>query len=306
MPENEGQFIRVGIVDSLLSPQSDLDSLYSINRRENYIASPVADTTGHGSDVLEILGYFAPKAEFNLFRVITYTGEAKRSNLADAIADASRSGIDLLNLSVGIFHSHGENHCGGNCTVATETRLAIEAGMAVVAATGNRKRDDTKAIHCPALLDESISVGGFVSRCTADLLEQSESGQYWIESTDLEGPFCGQRGCDSTKPCAEYRFEHPWRGNVSFHNAIPDVLAPVHYPANSEEGPLLQKGTSFATPIVTGLLASLLSDLFEIGIRPGPDTIRSAVHDGGDEIDEGEIPKFDAQSTWDLLEPTDE
>lgn len=278
-----------------------------VNRRENYIATDVDDTTGHGSDILETLGYFAPAAEFNLYRVTAHIEEAKRSNLADAIADAGRHGMDLLNLSIGLFHADTDgHHCGGNCTVATETRETIEAGTTVVAATGNRSEEETKATYCPALRDDTISVGGFVSRCTSDIRERPDSGQYWIRTDTVTGPFCGHQGCDSSESCDEHRFEHPWRGNVSFHNAIPDVLAPVHHPAKSNNGPLLQQGTSFAAPIVAGLLASILGDLFEIGEQPDLDTIRGAVRDGGAEIEEGSLPKFDAHATWNQLEPTEE
>ncbi|WP_425607744.1 S8/S53 family peptidase [Natrinema salsiterrestre] len=280
-----------------------LKSAFSINRRENYIATELGDTTGHGSDVLEILGYFAQNAEFNLYRVIARNGKAKRSNIADAVADASQHGIDLLNLSVGVFHARDEDHdCGGNCTIASETKLAIEAGTTVVVANGNRGSDDTKASHFPALIDESIGVGGFVSRCTAPLLDHRDSGQYWIRSSELDGPYCGQRGCESSRSCSEHRFEQPWRGNVSFHNAAPDVLAPVHTPVRTDTGPLLQKGTSFGTPVVVGLLACILGDLLELGARPSPSAIRNAVRTGATEIDEGPIPKFDAQETWSLLE----
>ncbi len=108
--------------------------------------------------------------------MIAQTGEAKRSNLADAIADAGHHGIDLLNLSVGIFHSRSEdNHCDGNCTIATETRLTIEEGTTVFAATGNRSQTETKGTYCPALLEESIGIGGFVSRCTSNLLVPSQT-----------------------------------------------------------------------------------------------------------------------------------
>lgn len=286
----------------MLSPVDELSSEYSIARRENYIASAVGDTGGHGSDVLEILGFFAPVAEYNLYRVIARDGTAKRSNLADAIADAGYHGIDILNLSVGVFHAqHDNHHCGGACTIARETKLTIDDGTTAIVASGNRGADDTKATHCPAVIDESIGVGGFVSRCTKELLEDTDSGQYWVKSPELEGPFCGQRGCSESDSCSENRFEQPWRGNVSFHNADPDILGPVHFPATTDRGPLLQKGTSFATPTVSGVLACILSDLLELGQNPCPSSIKTAIRTGATELDEGAIPKLDAQNTWATL-----
>lgn len=290
-------------MDSLLHPSEDLKSAYAINNRENYIRSNEADTTGHGEDVLELLGYFAPRAEFNLYRVIAADGTAKRGNLVDAIGDASAHGVDLLNLSIGVFHGEEEDHdCGGMCRVADETRLAIEDGVTVLTATGNRKRDDPLAVHCPALTDEAIGVGGFVSRCRTDLIETEQSGQYWVRNDEVRGPFCGQRGCSPDQACEDNRYEYPWRGNVSFHNAEPDVLAPVHHPSGSIEEPVLKAGTSFGVPVVSGLLAVILGDLIELGIDPAPENVHRAVVEGGVDIDEGGVQKFHADNTWEFLE----
>ncbi len=189
------------------------------------------------------------------------------------------------------------------CRVADETRLAIEDGVTVIAATGNRQQDDPLAVHCPSLVEEVIGVGGFVSRCRADLIETETSGQYWVRNDDVRGPFCGQRGCSPEHDCEEHRYEYPWRGNVSFHNAEPDVLAPVHHPSGSAEDPILQSGTSFGAPVVSGLLAVILGDLIDLGIDPGPEDVRRAVTEGGADIDEGAIQKFHAGNVWRVLEP---
>lgn len=234
--------------------------------------------------------------------MIASDGRAKRGNLVAAIADASSGDQELMNLSVGVAHSeHEHGDCGGQCRIADETRLAIESGTSVVAATGNRKREDPLAAHCPALLDNVIGVGGFVSHCTTDLVETEDSGQYWIRSENLHGPFCGQRGCNQSATCEANRYEQPWQGNVSFHNAVPDVLAPVHHPAGSKDDPILQSGTSFGTGIVTGILASLLSDLSTIRNSPTPIELRRAVSNGSTSIDRGPLEKFDAAGTWDEL-----
>lgn len=277
-------------------------SAYTITRRENYIDSQEPDTTGHGEDVLELLGYFAPKAAFTLHRVIAQNGRTKRGNLVAAIADASHHEVDILNLSVGIYHREKENNdCGGHCRIADETRLAIQNGMTVIGATGNREKGDPRAVHCPALVDETLGIGGFVSRCTTDTIETEDSGQYWIRNEGLIGPFCGQRGCSPSHSCEDHRYEYPWRGNVSFHNAAPDILAPVHHLAGIEDEPILQTGTSFGAPVISGLLATILGDLVEVGIEPSPDELHHAVTEGATSIDEGDLPKFHAGNTWDLL-----
>lgn len=276
---------------------------FSVNRRENYVYSTAGDTTGHGGDVFETIGYFAPDAEYNLYRIIAENGRTRRGDLVQAIADASYHGLDFLNVSVGIAH-HEENDydCGGHCRVADETRLAIEEGLTVVGATGNRRRDDPLAVNCPARVDDTIGVGGFVSHCRSDLIESDTSGQYWVRNGDLQGPFCGQQGCSPDRSCTEHRYEKPWSGNVAFRNAIPDVLAPVHHPVVSQGTPLLQSGTSFAAPIVCGILAAIAGDLLELGLSPTPAEFQTAVTQGATELDEGELGKFQAGGTWDFLQ----
>lgn len=273
-----------------------------MDRQENYISTDDPDTTGHGGDVLELLGYFAPESVFNLYRVIARNGTARRGDLVEAIADPSTHGIDLLNLSVGIYHGEEEDEsCGGMCRVADEARLAIEDGMPIVAAAGHRTDTDERSVFCPALLDDAISVGGFVSQCGEGLIDTVDSGQYWVRDENIVGPFCGQRGCSPSKSCEDYRYECQWMGNVSFHNTTPDVLAPVHHPIETEGGALLQSGTSFGTPVITGLLAVILSDLLELGVDPSPAAIHTAVTDGAVELDDGDGQKFNASNTWDIL-----
>jgi hypothetical protein len=280
-----------------------LSATYIINRHENYVYTEEADTTGHGGDVLETVGYFAPDAEFNLYRVIAENGRARRGDLVQAIADAGQHGLDLLNISLGIAHHEEDDYdCGGQCRVADEARLAIEDGLTLIAAAGNREKDESLAVNCPARVEKAIGVAGFVSHCTADLIDTENSGQYWVQNDTTRGPFCGQRGCSPAKSCANHRYEKPWAGNVAFSNTTPEVLAPVHHPAGSEETPVLQSGTSFAVPIVCGFLAAISGDLLEEGINPAPAEFRKAIQGGAVPIEEGEVGKFQAGETWAILQ----
>lgn len=238
--------------------------------------------------------------------MIAENGRARRGNLVQAIFDAGRHGIDLLNISIGIAHHEEDDHdCGGHCRVADEARLAIKDGLTIVAAAGNREKGESLAVNCPARVGEAIGIGGFVSHCTSDLIEAEESGQYWVRDNRVRGPFCGQRGCNPEKSCADHRYEKPWAGNVAFQNTTPEALAPVHHPAGTAEKPILQSGTSFGTPVVSGFLATILGDLLEEGINPSPEEIRTAVKRGVAGLDEGEPGKFQAGRTWESLHGND-
>lgn len=106
----------------MFHPDEDLVDAYKIDRRENYIYTDEPDTTGHRGDVVELLGYVAPQSVFNLYRVIVQNGRARRGDLVAAIAAAGEHGVDLLNLSVGIYHDEEPTKdCDGRCRVAAET-----------------------------------------------------------------------------------------------------------------------------------------------------------------------------------------
>jgi hypothetical protein len=83
---------------------------------------------------------------------------------------------------------------------------------------------------------------------------------------------------------------------------MPDVLAPVHHPVDSQGTPLLQSGTSFAAPIVCGTLAAMATDLIKLGISPTPAEFQTAIVQGTAELEEGELGKFQAGGTWDVLQ----
>lgn len=308
---NDGNFVRVGIADSIYELPSDsrVADQYKINCRENYVASQAPDTTGHGTGVFDYVSAVAPKAMYNFYRVIaedpeTGRGEAKRSNVVRAIAAAVEHGVDVLNLSLGVCHHEEDGYdCGGACRIGDEARWAIEEhDVTIVAAVGNEETAD--AVTCPGLLDEVIGVGGFVSLCTNDVVDCNECSQYWLHTDELYGPFCGQRGCSGERACKTERREVPWEGNAPFANAEPDVLAPAIRASgdNLERNASLQSGTSFATPLVTSSLVSLFSDLIaEEGKQPSPEQLRQAIAEASKPIDRGDWKKYSESSTFDLL-----
>jgi subtilase family serine protease len=274
---------------------------------ENCVATEEVDTTGHGSRVFDIVQASAPRSTFSFYRTIVKDpdsgkGVAKRSNVVDAIYEASQRGVDILNISLGVCHSEEEGHdCGELCRIADEARLAVEEdGVTIVAATGNDWNAD--AVACPALVTDVIGVGGYISICENDIDYSGESSQYWVNSDQMYGPFCGHRGCFSG-PCEKHCKEEPWGNNVSFHNAVPNILAPVARVAEDSDGLSLEAGTSFATPLIAGRLATVVSDLIlEEGKDPDPGDLRRGLQLTGAELDEGHMTKYNEQKLFQHLE----
>lgn len=289
--------MHIGIVDSLFLEPNDLQKEeLEIAEGKNCVATDEKDTTGHGSEVFDIIQYTSQNSIFSFYRTIVNKegkGKAKRSDVVEAIYEASQRGVDILNLSIGVCHSEEEgHHCGELCRIADEARLAIkEDNMVIVAATGNDWNAD--AVTCPALVSNVIGVGGYVSICQNDLDQTGESSQYWVDTDQIYGPFCGQRGCHSSQCCRTNRLEKPWDNNVSFHNAVPDILSPVIRGVKEEDHLSIQAGTSFATPIISGRLSTVLSDLRLVeGKDPGPGEIQRALKLTGIELEEGHMVKY--------------
>jgi subtilisin family serine protease len=207
--------------------------------------------------------------------------------------------IDILNLSLGIPVFNAGHNCGGYCSVAREAKNAVENGVTVIAASGNA--DDSKhryGVHCPAQVETVISVAGYAPWCSHDLVRSDDSGQWWVELSDgYYGPFCGQEGCCEGEACEQHREETLWEGNVSFHNDIPDISAPVFYVSELDDGITVQPGTSFSAPIVSGLVATIVSDLKTSSGSLDPRSIQDGISRAATSLDDGSLYKYDHKNT---------
>jgi len=203
------------------NPNEDRDSGYGI--------SPIPPYTAHGTFVAGVARCMAPGADIEVTNAFEVAGSTLESDLVPRLARALGRGVDIFNL-----------------TVAAPSRfdlplLTFEAwlgllrqykGVVCLAAAGN---SDTRRPHWPGAFREVIAVGAL--------------------------------GAD-------------WRGKASFSNygGWVDVYAPGRdlvnayttgtyecqvYPYKDEKrkfyGMAKWSGTSFSTPIVTGLIASRMS-----------------------------------------------
>lgn len=149
-----------------------------------------------------------------------------------------------------------------------------------MAAAGNRGREPAEAVNYPARYRDVLAVGGYVSRCTGSVGRGERDTRLWVDTAnrrgfpERQGPFCSQVGCSESQACDGDRHETAWGGNVEPTAGKPDVVAPPHLPQIDEGGPYLAPGTSFATPIITGIAAWAAGGSES---TPDPGTIRQAV-----------------------------
>lgn len=315
--DNPGENISVGLIDSLYElPQNRSEKAYqegNIGQKIDYVDSDKPYTTPHGIRILDILHFMASEARYNLYRVTSEDNRKKPSDIVDALGEA-RKDCDIVSLSIGQPESFA---------LRKSAEKVVESGTVVVAAAGNRD-GRSRSIRCPANVEGVLSVGSVVAECRADMGNSNTGlyrdypattyppGSYWVKKRKkdeeywenfpisfVEGPFCGGGGCSPVHECSENRHEREWEGNV---DETPDVLAPHHRvdlfsDQNDEPVSVINYGTSFATPVVAGGLAGILGKLFEQGIQPTPTEVTQAVHDMGDEIDEGRGRRFNARRT---------
>ncbi|WP_373188756.1 S8 family serine peptidase [Halolamina sp.] len=127
----------------------------------------------------------APEATFSTFQIgKKQEGESKpggnRGAVISAINDAADSGVDLLNMSIGIPHE-----CKGRCSLSRETRyVSREDEVCPVVAAGNREPAGRLGIHCPAMCDEVLSVAGYLPYCEHEPVRTEDSGQWWLVPED--------------------------------------------------------------------------------------------------------------------------
>ncbi len=151
-----GKGIRVGVLDSGISPHEDLSIAGGwnfINNTANY-----NDDFGHGTHVsgtiaainnnLGVVGV-APDVQIYALKVLDSQGNAKWSTIAKAIDWAITNKLQVLNMSFG-----GNQ---GSKTVEKALNKAYNSGMILIASSGNT--GDTTNVFYPANYSSVIAVG---------------------------------------------------------------------------------------------------------------------------------------------------
>jgi hypothetical protein len=200
--------------------------------------------------------------------------------------------VDVLNISAGAPHiANDDKSCsvsGAACAVCDVAEQAVEQGITIVAAAGNKPQ--TPSLCCPSLSSQVLSVGGVVTKCTAHIEPDDPilplgspakpPNAHWIARTDDTGTeqvYCSNLGCSPGTSCSENRVEEVWDKNPPTVNGNPDVLAPITHPTSDKIGPWMDIGTSFATPIVTAGIVNAIDGLQMMDITPTSFEIKTAM-----------------------------
>lgn len=167
--------------------------------------------------------------------------------------------------------------------------------------TNLREQEHENETFYPARLEDVLCVGGMVPECGVTPDEGNCGGDpLWAttpasygSADGVQGPYCSQKDCEQNGACQSNRQEVWWEDNVQSVGANPDILAPVHYFGMSKQrGYTFKCGTSYAAPLVTGVLASLWSDAQRM---PSPSELTKSVSRMGEMIDDGTNRKFNAK-----------
>lgn len=119
----------------------------SIVKSKDLTGEGIEDLNGHGTMVALILLMTAPGTGVFNVKVMDSEGRGSEENLIKGIQWSVDEGIQLINLSVGVYRKKwGIWECKGDCKICRAAEDAAKAGVIVVAAAGN----ESGKTYCPA------------------------------------------------------------------------------------------------------------------------------------------------------------
>jgi subtilisin family serine protease len=190
---------------------------------------------GHGTFVAGVIRCLAPKAEIYVANVFDIAGSEVESDIAIRLNGALAHGAEIIHLTIA---SPSRNNVPMIAIQAWLEQLSAYQGVVCVAAAGN----NGNRLPCwPAAFDQVISVGALASDWCSRAYFSNFGG--WV---DVYAP--GQNLV-----------------NAYATGTYTCVTAPFVDEKRTFSGMVQWSGTSFSTPIVTGLIATRMSCCDENG-----------------------------------------
>lgn len=248
-PASDGSGVFVSVVDTGFLPSLDDERhpwLAGVTGdEESYDPADIRPFAGHGTFVAGIVRCMAPAAEVRVEGYLRHGGTIFESEIIQQLNEALDRVPDIISLSAGTMTRRNLGLLGFE--VFWENRLRHYKGTVLVAAAGNNKH---RGPFWPAAFPWAISVGA-----VDEHYERAPFTNYgsWV---DVYAP------------------------GVGIVNAFPDGVYTYQEPPHAGEvckfthGMARWSGTSFATPIVSGMIAARMSATGETG-RQAADAVLS-------------------------------
>ncbi len=216
---------------------------------EVYSPTHISRYTGHGTFVAGVLGCMAPGTQVVVKGFLTHGGAVYEHEIVKELYLALGLTPDVISMSAGTTTRHNLPSLGFQ--VLWERRLRYMKGTVLVAAAGN---DASRRPFWPAAFHWAVSVGATDRHGGRAVYSNYGS---WVDvyalGTDVINAF----------PDGEYFYEEPPREGE--HDRFHREMA-------------RWSGTSFATPLVSGLIAARVSRTGESGWQAARALLRIARH----------------------------